>query len=429
MEQSHILNLLIMGADSTVPVTAANSYITDYTCLDDGAFSVCNDQNMVLDANTVLTDDRVALNGIRLVGRYDTKLVYSDFIKASEVVTYRGIATHAAAEQISYIGYTGSGNSISVINANTYNLTIHFYQTGRTGQGRDEYIDIMYKSDDAATATSVAFGLMGNLVPSLKKQPESTITADVINSVALVNNDRLAHALTVVNGSKYATVATDWTTSAAVVPAVGDLLRLGSATGTNAAVALGSPVYKIISFPGSALVVELDRPYTGTSAALTASTSASVIPIANVGNYGIRLTGVAPTWTLGKRPWQKVAFTIGLTNFGSTAITYSTASDTGQGLEDQIKDLEWFTNGEGGDKYRGDYMYQGYTSRVTSGHTYDQLAITWIGGGRNESISGSMRNPKQLIIANDTVFDEGDANDIVLEVLDAYTTIASGLTK
>jgi hypothetical protein len=421
------MNLLVLGPDSTVPVTADTAYITDYTCLDDGAFSVCNDQNMVLSATSVLTDDRVALNGVRLVGRYDTKLVYSDFFKASEIITYRGIATHAAAEQISYIGYTGSGNSISVINANTYNLTIHFYQTGRTGQGRDEYIDIMYKSDDSATATSVAFGLMGNLVPSLKKQPESTIVADVINSAALVNNDRLHHALTVVNGSKYATIATDWTTSGAVVPAVGDLLRLGSATGTNAAVALGSPVYKIISFPGSALVVELDRPYTGASAALTLDVAASVIPIANVGNYGIRLTGVAPTWTLGKRPWQKVAFTIGLTNFGSTAITYSTAADTGQGLEDQIKDLEWFTQGEGGDKYRGDYMYQGFTSRVTSGHTFNQLAITWTGAGRNESIGGAIRNPKQLILAIDTLYDNNDANDIVIDVLDAYSTMTSGI--
>ena len=423
MEQSHILNLLIAGNDSTIPVTGDGSYITDYTCLDDGAFSVCNDQNMVVSATSVLTDDRVALNGVRLVGRYGTKLVYSDFFKASEIVTCNGLETHAAAEQISYIGYTGSGNSISVINSNVYNLTIHFNQIGRTGQGRDEYIDIMYKSDDSATATSVAFGISGNLIPTLKKQPESTIIADVINSAALVNNDRFVHVLTVVNGSKYATIATDWTTTGGTtLPVVGDLLRLGSATGTNAAVAVGSPVYKIISFP-STLVAELDRPYTGVGAALTANTSASAIPIANVGNYGIRLTGVAPTWVLGKRPWQKVAFTIGLTNFGSTAITYSTAADTGQGLENQIRDLEWFTQGEGGEKYRGDYMYQGYTSRVTAGDTYRQIAITWIGGGRNESIGGAIRNPKQLILAMDSLADNNDANDIIIDVLNAYTTL------
>ena len=421
MEQSHILNLLIAGADSTVPVTGDGYYITDYTCLDDGAFSVCNDQNMVVSATSVLTDDRVALNGVRLVGRYGTKLVYSDFFKASEIITCNGIETAAAAEQISYIGYTGSGNSITVINGNTYNVTIHFTQQGRTGQGRDEYVDIMYESDASATATTVAFGIAANLVATLKHQPEPTIICDVITSTALVNNDRLTHALTVVNGSKYVTVATDWTSSG-ITPGVGDLLRLGTATGAVGAVALGSPVYQIISFP-STLVAELDRPYTGTSGSLTGASYASGIPIANAGSYGLRLTGVAPTWSLGRRPWQKVAFTIGLTNFGSTAITYSTAASTGQGLENQIRDLEWFTMGEGGDKYRGDYMYNAYTSRVTAGDTYRQIAITWIAGGRNESIGGAIRNPKQLILALDSLADNNDANDIIIDVLNAYTTL------
>ena len=421
MEQSHILNLLIAGNDSTIPVTGDGSYITDYTCFDDGAFSVCNDQNMVVSATSVLTDDRVALNGIRLVGRYGTKLVYSDFIKASEIVTCNGIETAPSAQQVSYIGYTGSGNSITVINSNTYNVTIHFIQQGRTGQGRDEYVDIMYESDASATATTVAFGIAANLVATLKHQPEPTIICDVINSAALVNNDRLTHALTVVNGSKYVTVATDWTSSG-ITPGVGDLLRLGTATGAVGAVALGSPVYQIISFP-STLVAELDRPYTGTSGSLTGASFASGIPIANVGSYGLRLTGVAPTWSLGRRPWQVVAFTIGLTNFGSTAITYSTAASTGQGLENQIRDLEWFTMGEGGDKYRGDYMYNAYTSRVTAGDTYRQIAITWIGGGRNESIGGSIRNPKQLILAMDSLADNNDANDIIIDVLNAYTTL------
>jgi hypothetical protein len=426
MEQSHILNLLIAGSDSTVPLTAAAAYIEDYADLDDGAFSVCNDQNLVLDATTVLTDTRALSYGIRLVGRYGTKLVYSDLIRADDLVSFNGLETAAAAEQFTHIGYTGAGGAIAVINDNVYKLNIKFTQIGRTGQGRSESIDVMYRSDATATATEVAFGLMENLVPTLKKQPESTIVAHLINSAALVANDRLARNLTVIQGSKYVTVATDWTTAGGVtLPVVGDLLRLGSAaTATaaeqDAAVALGSTVYKIISFP-SALVAELDRPVTGVSGTYTASTDASVIPIASVGDYGIRLKGVAPTWTLGKRPWQKIMFTVGLNDFGSTTVTYTSAASLGLGLENQIRDLEWFCQGESGEKYRGDYMYTPYTSRVEASGTYRQISLVWAPGSRSESIGGPGHNPKQLIIALHSTADDNDANDIVIDILNAFT--------
>lgn len=425
MEQSHILNLLIAGSDSTAPVTAGAAYIDAYTDLDDGAFSVCNDQNMVLDATTVLTDARALQYGIRLVGRYDTQLVYSDLIKADDLISYNGLETVAAAEQMTYIGYTGAGNSISVISDNVYKLNISFYQLGRTGQGRRETIDLMYRSDATATQTEVAFGLMENLVPALKKQPEATIVAHLINSAALVANDRVDHNVTVVQGSKYIVSADDWSSAGAVVAAVGDLIRLGSAaTATaaeqDAAVALGSTVYRVISIP-AADTIELDRAVTGISGTYTANTDVSIIPAANVGNYGIRLKGVAPTWKLGKRPWQKVMFTVGLQDFGSTTVTYTSAAVLGQGLENQIRDLEWFCQGESGERYRGDYMYTPYTSRVEAAGTYRQISLAWASKSHSESIGGPGHNPKQLIIALHSSADDNDANDIIIDVLNAFT--------
>jgi len=420
MEQSHILNLLVMGSDSTVPVTAGAAYINSYDDLDDGAFSVCNDQNLVLDATTVLTDARALSHGIRLVGRYGTKLVYSDLIKADDLISYSGLETAAAAEQVTYIGYTGSGNSISVINDNVYKANLRFTQLGRTGQSRQETVDVMYRSSSSATQMEVAFGLAENLRLSLSKQPEPTVKVRVINSAALVNNDRFTSNVTVVNGSKYITTAANWATTGAVVGAVGDLVRLGSATETDAAVALGSSVYKVISAP-SATVFELDRPVTGVSGTYTASTDASCIPAANVGNFGIRFDGIAPSWVLGRRPWQKVAFTVGLLDCGSTTVTYSTAASLGQGLENQIRDLEWFTNGESGEKYRGDYMYKAYTSRVEASGTYRQINLTWASKSQTESIGGPGHNPKQLIIALHSSADDNDANDIIIDVLNAFT--------
>lgn len=425
MEQSHILNLLIAGSDSTVPVTAAAAYITSYASLDDGAFSVCNDQNMVLDATTVLTDDRVSQYGIRLVGRYDTKLVYSDLIKQEDIITAKGIETSAAAEQITYIGYNGSANSIAVVNDNVYKLNIQVESLNRTGRGNPFPIDLMYRSDAAATQTSVTFGIMGNLIPALAKQPESCMTAKVLNSAAVTaaNGTKAGQETTVVQGSKFVTFETDLGYAAAgALVVVGDLLRIG---GIGAGTALTSSVYKVVALT-STTVVELDRPVleaSGTYDDVGGTSDLEVIPAASIGNYGIKLTGVAPTWKLGKRPWNKYMFKVSLGDFGSTIVTESTRAALGKGLENQIKDLEWFVNGEDGSKYRGDYMYEAYTSRVEASGTYKQISITWASKSRSESIGGPGHNPKQLIIALHSTADNNDANDIIIDVLEAYTGV------
>lgn len=425
MEQSHILNLLIAGSDSTVPVTASASYITSYASLDDGAFSVCNDQNMVLDATTVNTDDRVAQYGIRLVGRYGTKLVYSDLIEQNDIITAKGIETSAAAEQITFIGYTGTTNSIAVVNDNVYKLNIQVENLNRTGRGNPFPIDLMYRSDASATQTSVAFGIMGNLIPALAAQPEDCIKAELINSAAVTaaNGTKTGQETTVVQGSKFVTFETDLGYAAAgATVVVGDLLRIGTIGGGTA---LTSSVYKVVALT-SATVVELDRPVleaSGTYDDVGGTSDLEVIPAASIGNYGIRLTGVAPTWILGKRPWNKYIFKVSLGDFGSTIVTESTRAALGKGLENQIRDLEWFVNGEGGEKYRGDYMYNAYTSRVEASATYKQISLTWASKSRSESIGGPGHNPKQLIIALHSTADNNDANDIIIDVLEAYTGV------
>ena len=414
--------------DSTAPVTAGAAYINSYTDLDEGAASVCNDENMVLDATTVLTDDRVAETGIRIVGRLNNALVYSDFMKAEDIISYRGIAYAAAAEQITFIGYTGAASSIRVINDNLYKLRIRFTQIGRTGQGRQEMIDVAYKSAAAATATEVTFGFMTNLRGSLDAQPEDVITAGVRNSAAVTAGNLLDHNATVVQGSKFITVGTNLTYAATVGnTAVGDLYRLGT---VGAGTALTNNVYYIEELV-SATVVRLDRPVTDASGTYaTATADIEVIPAASIANYGISLTGVAQAWVLGKRPWSKISFTVGLEDFGATEISYNTAASLGVGTENQLRDLEYFCQGQKGNTYRGDARsYVPYTSAVSAGDTFAQLCIAWASKSRAESIGGPGHNPKQLIIACHTSYDNTDANDIVIEVLDAWSTQASGLAK
>lgn len=424
MEQSHVLNLLIMGSDSTVPVTAADAYIDAYTDLDDGAFSVVNDMNMVLSAVTVLTDDRVALYGVRLVGRYDTKLVYSDFIKADDIITYRGTADAASVEQVTHVGYTGATGAIQVINDNVYKIKIEFWEQGRTGQGTRDVVSAYYISDATATGTEIAFGLEELLRASFAKKAENPVQIEVLNSAAVTAGNAFDNNATVVNGFDTVTVGTNSQYAAGTELAVGDLVRIGT---IGAGTALTDAVYYVEQLV-SGTVFRVDRPITDPSGVyLTASDDMEVIPAASIANYGFEFTGIARTHTVNKRPYSKVSFTVGIEDFGTTAVAYTTQMSLGHGNPEQIKDLEFFCHGQEGDRYRGDYMYQGYTTRVTTAHMYNQLSITWAPDSRSESIGGPGHNPKQLIIAIDTLYDDGDANDICIDVLDAYSTITSGL--
>ncbi len=418
MEQTHVMNLMFMLDDSTAPVTNAGSYIDEYTDLDEGAASVCNDQNCVLSAASVLTDARVPAHGVRIVGRLNNELVYSDFIKAEDIISYRGIAYAAAAEQITFIGYTGAASSIRVINDNVYKMKINFTEIGRTGQGRQNHIDVMYHSADAATATEVTFGLMTNLRGSLDAEPVNVITAGVRNSAAVTAGNALDHDTTVVQGSKYVTIATNSQYATGSELAVGDLLRIGTVAGGTA---LTNNVYYVEELV-SITVVKLDRPVTDASGTYATGTDdIEVIPAASIANYGISLTGVAQSWTLGKRPWSKIVFTVGLEDFGATEISYNTAASLGSGTENQLRDLEYFCKGQKGNTYRGDpRSYIPYTSAVSAADTFEQIAITWASNSRSEGINGPGHNPKQLIIACEQSYDNTDANDIVIEVLDAY---------
>lgn len=422
----HIINLLVGGNTGAAPTTAANSYITGIDSLADGELAVVNDQNMVLSAATVLTDDRVAIHGIRIVGRYGSGLVYSDFIKAGDIISVNPIAADAGNEQTTFIGYNGTSGSIDAIANNVYRLKVEFMQTGRTGQGMREFFDLFYKTGAAATQASIAFGIEPLLRKYFNDKVDDCAETAVITAATVTNTDRFANAATVVKGSKFVTLATNLnnTHGTAVAAGIGDYVRLGTAAGEIGAVALGSPLYKIVGITNTT-TLELDRPVTGASGTYTAATAASWIPAATVeaAASGIKVTGLPLTHIPGKFPYQRIVMNISGTDFGGTSFS-TTAMKLGNGRAEQIKDLEWFTHGNTGYRYRVDYMYDGFESRVTAGALYKQLAIAWASDSRAESIGGPGHNPKQLIIAVHNSVAAAHANNVILGILAAYTTIA-----
>ena len=411
-----------IGAVAETP-TYGTTVIQSIANLADGELCVCNDENLALSVANVTAatmNGRVALTGVKIMGRYGSNLVQSDMFKCSDIITYRSRATAAAAEQVTHVGYTGAGGGIQVINDNPYRIKIDFYEEGRTGQGLNDFVSAYYISDATATGAEIAFGLEELLRLAFNKHAERPVQIDILNSAAVVAGNAFDANITVVNGSKFITAPANFQYAAGTPLAVGDFIRIGTIAGGTA---LTDTVYRVVALT-SALITELDRPVTDPSGAYATGTDDMVvIPAATITNagFGLQLTGIARTHIVGKRPYSKVSFTVGIENFGTTATTYSTDMALGYGLEWDLWDLEYFTEGNSGYKYRADYMYNpAYTSRIITGHAYDQWAITWAPGSRVESIGGPGHNPKQLIIAADTLYLTTEPADSFFTVLDAY---------
>jgi len=419
--QNDVMTLLI-GKATGAPTTAAASKIlaaTD-TYLNDGEIAVVNGHNVVLDAGTVLTDALAVRQGIRVVQRSGDKLVYSDFIMRGGVRSYIGKTDAAATQQVSYVGYNGvaAASAIEALNSNSYDLRIKFTEGDRTGFGAQPVISALYKSDASATQAEIAAGLHLSLAGALWKSPEAPIRAErVVKAASITDSENI---FTVLNGSKYVTVTTqaEWTGNIAM--AAGDVIRIGTA-GSGAAAT--DPAYVVTSV--SSLVLTLDVPFQGVSGAIPAT---DVALVTTPTNWGIKLTGLARGFTVGKQGSINniVRFLMGVTNFGTTTTTYTTAASEGTGTYKQIAELEWFLQGNEGNEDRRDFLHTTARADAVSTSTYDTLSIGYVDYGQ-AGLSNFQVSPKQLIVAFATGFTAGEASNLVTDTLDSFCSGTSGI--
>lgn len=103
---------------------------------------------------------------------------------------------------------------------------------------------------------------------------------------------------------------------------------------------------------------ELDEYYQGETGyapgGTTNATNTGVLSTITL--YGIKFTGVAHTFVVDKTPYQKVGFTLGLSNFTSTEVTYTSAYVFGKNTSEQIAELESFSKYNNGKTLRGYYL-------------------------------------------------------------------------
>jgi hypothetical protein len=339
----------------------------------------------------------------------------SDAIVGDSVVKVTRAVAAAATEKVDYIGYNTSSGSIQAINDNLYIARLHIDQSITANQGGIFVKHGQYQSDASATQVEIANGLLVSFINNFSREAEKFIKFERVTSSTVTAST--SGTITVVNGSKFVTAATDIDNGGAVV---GDYLSLGGVA------------YKIVAINvGGAQVAELDIPYQGTSATI-ADASCGFITAANalLGNWGIKLTGVALKWSLGKFNYRKANWVTTLQSFGTTTVTQSVGANPGKGTYEQAAELEWFYKGNDGEYFRmGEPNIFNMPKNVVAGVTYDSIIISTVESGGNTT-QNKRQKDYMFLIPNSTPAwaDSGTADDItdVLEIILAGKPVYGG---
>ena len=431
MTQNDVMQLLIGKDIGAVPTVAAGSPVVDYSSLADGEVAVVNSHNIVLSAASVLTDDFVAESGIKLVQRSGTDLLQSDLIKQNNILSYKGALDAAGTEQISYIGYNGTSGAIEVANSKLYVIRLGLKEKDQTGQGQEWIINAPYKSTASATEDAIANGLALSLANAVNRQTVKPMKVELIANTAHAATGAFDNTCTVVNGEKLVTVGTNKQYDTGTELAVGDYVRFSAAPAVTGSL-VSDGIYKVVELV-STTQFAVDRPIEASSQAYTAAlVGATVLNAAKIAaaDLGLRLTGIARAFDPGKFRYSKVDFHIGLDSsesFGDTGITLSQAMSLGSGTYEQIAEREWELEGNRGSVYEGDFMQPTRKADAVSTSTYDQIGITYFGDHSVGAVGATPRRNKQLLLALATGFSDNEAPDIVVDVLDAYSTQTSGI--
>ena len=378
-----------------------------------------------VDEKNEAVSDISTLSKFRIVQRSGTKLLVSPYIKRTSVFNSRTTSDVVATQQVTYIGYNGSSGQISAVNSNDY--IINLWMKSRTTQFGDKRMlkHGIYRSDATATTTEVAFGLAGNLVANMKRDPNKLIQIDVVNNATVTTGNGWAsnHNATVVKGLDTITVGTNCQYATSTELAVNDLVRIGSVGGGTT---LTSSVYKVIKLV-SGTVFQVDRPVEQASGTYAGSTNdMEVIPYASIGDYGIKLTGLSQVsyFVPGQFEDYLVEFTAELVNFSAAdTVTYSTAANPGKGTYSQVATLEWMHQSAWGKSLRLGIPPPTAIANAVAGTAYDIISFQYRNSEGTSILGVNPDSVGEIIIAcavaSGTTHTQPNA---VLDVLRADTT-------
>lgn len=311
---------------------AATKTSSTIAAMNDGEIGIFTPAGVRVDETTALTVEKFII--VKKTGSSGIPLV-SGIINKNDIVSAKRTNYSAAANQVSYIGYNGTSGSINLINDNDYHVRISIRQSWTSNHGGLYLKHGFYTSDSSATQYEVAENLFVSLVNEFSKEAERMIKFEMLSDDAGTAIGG-GETLTATNGSKWVV-----STGSSHALVAGDVVRIGGTATTT-------PVYTVAEVSGAN--IKLTTRYQGTTASGLAAEELTALS----GAFGIKMTGIAPTHKVGKlhNDLRPLIFDITLENFGTTTLATATAATAGNGTEKQIKELEWFCQGNEGDFYR-----------------------------------------------------------------------------
>lgn len=415
-------NLYLFIGKAAAVASAAGTQVTKYSDLDDGEVVLVNNDSKVLISGDG-TYDPDSFDNCRLVQRSGTNLLYSPRIKKANITNYKGKAYAADTQQVVYLGSNGTSGAMDTATGTLYQIRF-LIKTSMTMFGNKQmWKDANYKSLSTTSQGAIALGLAQSFEYNMFREPEKFIKCDVINSAAGTANGAAADTVIGYKGSDQLVFTDTNSDSSLTALTVGDFVRIGTATTAG--------VYKIIA--GSVAVtggtVTLDRPL-NTDVSLLGTTSEYITAAqAAAADFGLKFTGLTRTFTTpGWFPYYIHRFEVLPGEGFVTAVvnTITTAAE-GTGTYHQINELEYWTNGAQGKIERLGVPAPILKKDATEGKTYDMLILEFYNDEAKSSIVAETKSKIQVMVAFESDAANGSALDVLVEALDDYTGITSGV--
>lgn len=280
----------------------------------------------------------------------------------------------AATNEAKAIGYNGTSGSISAANSTDYVVHVSWKDNSKTyGQSNDLVKFAAYRSDASATQAEIALGIAENFNKNFSKEDPQILKAEILSAEAGDALGTSVDTITLKNGSKYFTAddIDDATGGAAL--AVGNYLRIGTAT--------SSPIYKITAIDTTNNIGTLSMPYQGVdySAEDTAFEQVTAADAAAAA-AGVKISALnnQKYFEPGLVKYYNTVFDIQLNeDFGTTDTSDLVAGASGSGTYYEVAQNEWFLKGNRGESWRQGNYPKNVKLEATSGKTYDQITITF----------------------------------------------------
>jgi hypothetical protein len=402
--------------------------ISVYTDLKDGEVAVCNHKNIVLDGVSGGASLAFAgINAFKLIGRVGTKLIHSDLVYKGTIKTWSVTSQSAEVQQVDYVGSNGTTGSLDEIASNIYTVRLYIQGSTTTDFMQQKVKEGFYKSNTAAasyTEEAVATGLYDSLIANFSREPEQEIAFGRVLSGARV-----------VPGT--GTVVFTWTKGSTTV----SVTDVDDATGQTAlvvgewigpALAVTTPLYKIVSIDTVANTLVIDRAFAETSTtSLDDATSRVKVAAALAGNYGVKLTGVDRQFKAGyfKSAVVQWKTTIDFGDNQATTVINSVAAYPGIGTAQQVASLEKELQAD-------NYVYRSFVeggvtdskqvtdALIAAGELYD-MCILEFGLVTESGLGAGVNAPKSIQIAgeNSTNLSMSDAHQGVVQTIDEIVQV------